>query len=390
MAEPAAQVRPDSAAKTILVVIGTRPEAIKLASVVRALERRVPAVVVKVLATAQHRELLDEMLRGFAIHPDFDLDLMTPDQSPHQVLAAVVAKTAPILDRVRPDWVVVQGDTTTTLGAALAAAYARCPLAHVEAGLRTGDRHDPFPEEINRILTTHAANLHFAPTEAARARLLHEGIEPTQVQVTGNTVIDTLLWTVARQPPSAATGDRRRVVVTAHRRESFGAGLAGICEALARIARRRGPAVEIIFPVHPNPQVREQVARRLAGIAHIRLEPPLPYPPFVRLLADSFLILTDSGGIQEEAPSLDRPVLVLRELTERGEGIEAGTAELVGTDPARIVSAFDRLWDDPEAYQRMAQAPNPYGDGRAAERIAAALLMSPHPAPALTPDARRR
>jgi len=368
----------------VLVVLGTRPEAIKLAPVILELRRR-PGVICRVCATAQHREMLDQTLSLFGIVPDHDLGIMTENQSPAQVAAAVLAGLGPILAAERPEWVLVQGDTTTVAAAALGAFYAGVRVGHVEAGLRTGDRRRPFPEEINRRVAGVTADLHFAPTERARQNLLAEGVDPQAVIVTGNPVIDALRWVVVQPPPveasrllawAEAERGRRLLLVTAHRRESFGDGIANICLALRQIAQTFRDVV-IVYPVHPNPNVREPVHRLLDGIPNILLTPPLDYAVLVHLMARAFLVLTDSGGIQEEAPGLGKPVLVLREVTERPEAVEAGVARLVGTDPEAIVRAASRLLTDPAEYRRMARPVSPYGDGLAAVRIADALLGRP-------------
>lgn len=363
----------------VIAVIGTRPEAIKMAPVIAALRDRDDRLITRVLVTAQHRELMDEVLALFHITPDDDLDVMTADQTQHHVAATIIARIAPVLAREQPDWVVVQGDTTTTLAVALAAFYAGVRVAHVEAGLRTYDRHNPFPEEMNRTLVSRLADLHFAPTTTAAQRLEREGIEPRSVLVTGNPVIDALFQVLGQHPDTAEArppqepAGVRTVLLTAHRRESFGPGLEHICQAVATICARYGDRVAIHFPVHPNPNVKAVAERLLGDVPQVQLLPPLPYSALVPLLRGAFLVLTDSGGLQEEAPSLGIPVLVLRDKTERIEAARAGTVQLVGTDPTRIVDAFSTLWTDAAAYEAMARTRNPYGDGRAAARIAAAL-----------------
>ncbi len=325
--------------------------------------------------TAQHRGLLDQALDAFSIHPDHDLDLMRPGQSLNETAARIIEALARVLQEEQPDLAIVQGDTTTTFCAALAAFYAGVPVAHVEAGLRTGDQRQPFPEEMNRVLTTRLATLHFAPTEAAAATLRSEGVARDQILVSGNTGIDAVLAVRDRlasgelQAGSLPAFDatKKLVLVTAHRRESFGAGFEGICEALLRLAAR--PDVEIVYPVHPNPHVRGAVDAKLRDVARITLIEPLPYVDFVDLMRRSYVLLTDSGGVQEEGPSLGKPVLVMREKTERPEAVEAGTAVLVGTDPERMVAETARLLDDPAEYARRARIHNPYGDGRASARI---------------------
>jgi UDP-N-acetylglucosamine 2-epimerase (non-hydrolysing) len=361
--------------KNVLVVFGTRPEAIKLAPVIAAL-RRSEVLEASVCVTAQHREMLDQVLSVFAIEPDRDLRLMESDQDLFATTAHALLALREVLTDARPDVLLVQGDTTSTFVAALAAYYLRVPVAHLEAGLRTGDRFNPFPEEINRRVVTLLADLHFAPTSLARDHLVREGVAPERISVTGNTVVDALLmisdravrqgWTPP--PPLAGLAARRLILVTSHRRESFGAGLEGICRALVEIARRHSD-VEIVYPVHLNPRVRATVERELGGQPRIHLLEPLDYLAFVHLMRRSYMILTDSGGVQEEAPSFGVPVLVLREATERPESIEAGVARLVGTSTPGIVEAASELLSDPDAHAAMACATNPYGDGHAAERV---------------------
>lgn len=367
----------------VLSVFGTRPEAIKMAPVVKALEAA-DGIESLVCVTAQHRDMLDQVLELFEIVPDDDLDLMRPGQTLHELTARVLIGLRPVLEARKPDVVLVHGDTTTSFTAALAAFYSRIPVGHVEAGLRTGDLSAPFPEEANRVLADALTTFHFAPTERSRGVLLDEGLPPERVWVTGNTVIDALLWVAERLRPveedaeafgsayPVLAGKKKYVLVTGHRRESFGQGFENICSALATLADRH-PDVHIIYPVHLNPRVQEPVHRLLSGRDNIHLIRPLSYSPFVRLMKDCHLILTDSGGIQEEAPSLGKPVLVMREVTERPEGVEAGTVKLVGTDVDRIVSETDRLLTDDDAWQSMHRAHNPYGDGQAAQRIVDAL-----------------
>jgi UDP-N-acetylglucosamine 2-epimerase (non-hydrolysing) len=358
--------------RRILTVVGTRPEAVKLAPVVHALREERWAEC-RVLATAQHRELLDHTLAFFGIVPDLDLDLMRPGQALADLTARMIAALDPVLAEEEPDLVLLQGDTTTVLATALCAFYRHIAIAHVEAGLRTGDKWQPFPEEGNRTLVTRLADLHFAPTDAARQNLLREGIAPAAVHTVGNTAIDALLWTASRvdAAPFQLERGRRLVLVTAHRRESLGAPFEELCQALVVLARRHD--VEVLFPVHPNPSVRGPVERRLSGHARIRLCDPLDYPEMVAAMQASSLILTDSGGIQEEAPSLGKPVLVLRDKTERPEGVTAGAARLVGLDRDRITAEVTRLLDDPAAYAAMAKVQNPYGDGTSARSIVAVL-----------------
>lgn len=363
----------------VVVVVGTRPEVIKLAPVVRAL-RRSAALEPVLVSTGQHREMLDQALEVFGLTPDVDLGVMRRDQSPGDVAARTLLGLGEVLEAADPAWVVVQGDTTTALAAALGAFYAGRRVAHVEAGLRSGNRLEPFPEEMNRRLVDQVADLLFAPTGAAGDTLLEEGFRADRVLVTGNTVVDALLW--ARQeararglvPPAGcrATPTRRLVLVTAHRRESFGAGIEGICRAILRIVREQ-PDVEVCYPVHLNPRVAEPVRRLLGGNPRITLVGPTSYLEFVALLDRADLVLTDSGGVQEEAPAFGKPLLVLRDVTERPEGVLAGVALLVGTSEERIAQAALRLLRDPGAYAAMAHASSPYGDGNAAERIVTAL-----------------
>lgn len=367
----------------VLVVFGTRPEAIKLAPVVQTLQRRSDVCAVRICATAQHREMLDQVLEVFGITPDIDLHLMQPSQSLSGLGARVLAAMDDVLVAEQPDWVLVQGDTTTVMMTALAAQHRQVRVGHVEAGLRTYDRRNPFPEEMNRVVTDHVSDLCFAPTETARQQLIREGIAAERITVTGNTVIDALLG-VAREnwspPPGHLLADlptgRDWILVTAHRRENFGAALAGICQALARIGHERGQQAHVIYPVHRNPNVWEPVHDLLDGLPGITLLPPVDYRSLIYLMQRCKLILTDSGGLQEEAPSLDKPVLVLRTTTERPEALAAGATRLVGADPQRIVAETYRLLDDASAYAHMAAAPNPYGDGQAAQRIVDVLLST--------------
>lgn len=366
----------------ILVTFGTRPEAIKMFPVVRAL-RATGCFDVRVAITAQHRGMLDQVLAIAGIEPDIDLDLMRPDQSLDALSARIVTRFGAVLDAERPDRVLVHGDTLTTMMASLASYFRRIPVGHVEAGLRSGDIYAPWPEEVNRKVTGALADIHFAPTDNAAAALRAENVPASAIRVTGNTVIDALLAVKARLEanssiaPAIASleerfGGKRIIAVTAHRRENFGDGMRQIATALRTLAARED--VAIIFPVHPNPKVLEPMRENLAGIPNIALIEPLDYVEFVAMMNASDLVLTDSGGIQEEAPSLGKPVLVMRDVTERPEGIEAGTARLVGADSHAIVSEVARLLDDRDAYERMARAHSPYGDGRASERIADALL----------------
>jgi len=360
----------------VLFVFGTRPEAIKLCPLVRRLAAAPDRFQTRVCVTAQHRAMLDQVLDAFSVRPDHDLNLMQPNQSLGQITARAVAALEPLLEAERPDLVLVQGDTTTTFCGALAAFYARIPVGHVEAGLRTGDRYQPFPEEINRLLTTRVTSLHFAATEEAAANLRSEGVPAETVFVTGNTVIDALFHTrdgleqgrIERPAWPFLDPGRRLILVTAHRRESFGEGFERICGALTTLAARDD--VEIVYPVHRNPNVRDTVERRLRGVPRIHLLDPLDYVPFVSLMMRSHLILTDSGGIQEEAPSLGKPVLVMREKTERPEAVRAGAVRLVGSDVGRILAETNLLLDDSAHYREMSRRHNPYGDGQACQRIA--------------------
>jgi UDP-N-acetylglucosamine 2-epimerase (non-hydrolysing) len=362
----------------VLSVFGTRPEAIKMAPVVHALQNDPQRFESVICVSAQHRAMLDQVLSVFGVHADHDLDLMTAGQSPADVVARVLERLPPLLQKIRPDVLLVQGDTMTTFAAAFAAYLERIPSGHVEAGLRTGDRYQPFPEEMNRVLTSRLASIHFPPTEQARAALLAEGVPPADVHLTGNTVIDALLQTVRpdysfRSPELASLDPRRRLVlITTHRRESFGAPLRSTCAAIRDLAERF-PDLQFVLPVHPNPEVKETVERLLCDIPGMFLSPPVDYQEFVHLMNRAYFVLTDSGGVQEEAPSLGKPVLVLREVTERPEGVAAGTAVVVGTDRERIVRVASELLTSREAYERMANAVNPYGDGRASGRIVAAL-----------------
>lgn len=368
----------------ILLVFGTRPEAIKMAPLVKALKART-GVDARVCVTAQHRQMLDQVLDLFGIVPEFDLDLMKPGQDLTDITSGVLQGLKTVFTQWRPDVVLVHGDTSTTFAASLAAFYQRIFVGHVEAGLRTGNLYSPWPEEANRKLTGQLARWHFAPTTASRDNLLREGVDPASVHVTGNTVIDALLQVretiqrnVALQQECVArfpfldTG-KRLILVTGHRRENFGRGFERICEALARIARDHAD-VQVVYPVHLNPHVQEPVRRLLSGIGNIHLIPPQDYLPFVYLMDQSTLILTDSGGVQEEAPSLGKPVLVMRDTTERPEAVAAGTVKLMGTDTETICREAATLLTDTQAYQAMAVAHNPYGDGQACARIVDVLL----------------
>ncbi len=354
--------------KRILVAVGTRPEAVKMAPVVHAL-KAAPWADVRVLATAQHRQMLDQIHAFFGFEPDRDLDLMRQNQTLADLTARMIAAMDPVLAEEAPDLVLAQGDTTTVMVTALASFYRKVPFGHVEAGLRTGDLHNPFPEEMNRVLVGRMTSLHFAPTQGSADNLAKEGLTDN-VHVTGNTVIDALLWAAERVDAAqfAPPAGKKLVLVTAHRRENFGAPFENVCQALRAVADRGD--VQLLYPVHPNPNVRDTAHRVLDDHAAIELVEPLDYPRMVAAMRACDLILTDSGGVQEEAPSLGKPVLVLRTTTERPEGVTAGAARLVGTDRDVIVAAANELLDDAAAYQAMAKVENPYGDGRAAHRIA--------------------
>jgi UDP-N-acetylglucosamine 2-epimerase (non-hydrolysing) len=368
--------------RKVVAVFGTRPEAIKMAPVITEL-RRSEHLDLRVCVTAQHRGILDQVLALFAIKPDHDLDLMVPNQSLDQLTAKLLTGVGQVLDAEKPDLVLVHGDTATTLASSLAAFYRRLPVGHVEAGLRSGSLLAPWPEEMNRRVTTLATRFHFAPTERSRQNLLNEAVNASHIHVTGNTVIDALIETVERlkgSPDSRAALQRRfpyldtnlpLVLVTGHRRENFGEGFENICRALIDIVTQNN--VQIVYPVHPNPNVTGPVERILGCHPRIHLIEPLDYEPFVYLMERSYIIITDSGGVQEEAPSLGKPVLVMRDTTERPEAVEAGTVVLVGTSQDRIVSEANRLLNDRAHYARMAQAMNPYGDGLAAKRIRAVI-----------------
>lgn len=357
--------------------MGTRPECIKLAPVISQLRQHEKQFKLVVCVTAQHRELLDQVVQVYRVPVHHDLDIMQRNQSLEKLTSRLLVRISKVLKEEHPDVVIVQGDTTTVFAATLAAFYQRIPVAHVEAGLRTNDPFAPFPEEINRRLTTHMAYLHFAPTELARRNLLAEGVADSRIFVTGNTVVDAFLDArkiVQRRPPrlpqleSLSRSGRKLLLVTAHRRENFGAPLERICSALRELATTRED-IEIVYPVHPNPNVRGPVWKRLGAVSRIHLLPPLEYLPFVWLMSRAYLALTDSGGIQEEMPSLKRPVLIMREKTERPEGIEAGVCQLVGTDEKVIYETVTRLLDDRGAYRSFARHPSPFGDGQAAKRI---------------------
>lgn len=363
----------------VLSIFGTRPEAIKMAPVVTRLAGQ-PGIESRVCVTAQHRQMLDPLLELFSIHPDFDLDLMQPDQSLAELTRAVLGGLDPVIREVEPHWVLVQGDTTTVMAASLLAYYQRVRVGHIEAGLRTGDKWQPFPEEINRRVAGAIADLHFAPTARARENLIREGTPEGHIIVTGNTVIDALQTIIARPcdlsagPLAGVPPASRVILVTAHRRENFGEPFQRVLDAMQLLAQAYEDDVTLIYPLHLNPNVREPALERLGDVENIRLIEPLDYLTMAHLMKRSTLILTDSGGLQEEAPALGVPVLVMREKTERPEAIEAGTARLVGTDTHRIVSEARRLLDDPAAHAEMAHAVNPFGDGKAAGRIVEALL----------------
>jgi UDP-N-acetylglucosamine 2-epimerase (non-hydrolysing) len=359
----------------ILLIFGTRPEAIKLCPVIRGLREQPSKFDVRVCVTGQHREMLDQALEAFHVKPDHDLDLMLPGQSLFQSTSRILAGLEPVLLAEKPGMVIVQGDTTTTFCGALAAFYSHIPVAHIEAGLRTHDMRQPFPEEMNRVLASHLTALHFAATEKAAQNLRDEGVPSGAIHVTGNTGIDAVLYVRDALEQGTLRGrewpeldeSKKLIVVTAHRRESFRDGFGRICRALAKIADRDD--VQLVYPVHPNPNVQDPVQRYLSGHPHVQLIEPLSYVPFVDLMRRAYVLITDSGGIQEEGPSLGKPILVLRQKTERPEAVTAGTVKLVGTDEDRIVSEATVLLNDRGAYDEMSRVHNPYGDGRASGRI---------------------
>jgi len=367
----------------LLTIIGTRPEAIKMCPVIQVAQNH-PEVDPLLCVTAQHRQMLDQVLTVFNVSPDFDLNLMQPNQSLAQITASILQNLDPIFLKVKPDWILVQGDTTTVMASALLAFYHRIKIGHVEAGLRTGDKWQPFPEEINRKIAGVVADLHLAPTEDARLNLLNEGVEDWRVEVTGNPAIDALrIITSYPAPPDVQVlfdqnqigeNQKKLILVTAHRRENFGQPIIDICTALKTLAERYKNTVHIIYPVHLNPNIQEPVYRLLGGIENITLLPPLDYLPMAHLLKQAVLVLTDSGGIQEEAAGLHKPALVMREVTERPEGVKAGVLRLVGTDPERIVSNAVELLENHIVYEQMANSKNPFGDGYAAEKIIDALV----------------
>ena len=359
--------------KKILCVIGTRPEAIKMAPVILALKKE-PWANVRVLATAQHRHMLDQVNEFFGIDPDIDLNIMRPNQALTTLTARLLLELDDVLQAERPDAVLVQGDTTTVMTVALACFYHRIPIGHVEAGLRTWDMQNPFPEEANRVIAGKLARWHFAPTEGSRQNLLKEGVPDSEIIVTGNTVIDALLMTASKDLELAVPLDptKRLVLVTSHRRENFGEPFRNICRALRTLAENN-PEVQFLYPVHPNPNVKDVAHEFLAGLQNVTLCEPLDYAPFIAAMKRAYIILTDSGGVQEEAPALGKPVLVLRDETERPEAVEQGVVKLVGPNYERIVEEAQRLLDDETAYKAMARGVSPYGDGHAAERIVKTL-----------------
>ncbi|MBM4140173.1 MAG: UDP-N-acetylglucosamine 2-epimerase (non-hydrolyzing) [Nitrospira sp.] len=360
----------------ILFFFGTRPEAIKLAPLIKEFSKYPERFDLKVCVSAQHREMLDQVLNFFNIKPDFDLNIMKENQNLFHVTTEALIGIGEVISKCKPDWLIVQGDTTTTFAGTLAAFYKKVKVAHIEAGLRSFNKHAPFPEEINRVLTTHLSDLHFAPTPKARESLLNEAVSEDKIFVVGNTSIDALFFCLKKlsgEDPDQFTFfksidfEKKIILVTGHRRESFGKPFENVCHALRMIAQNNN--VEIVYPVHLNPNVRRSVFSILKGVKNIHLMEPLDYPSFVRLMNRSYLILTDSGGVQEEAPSLGKPVLVMRDVTERTEGIDAGTAKVVGTDRDKIVNETVKLLKDKTEYDRMARANNPYGDGMACTRI---------------------
>ncbi|MGV6988955.1 non-hydrolyzing UDP-N-acetylglucosamine 2-epimerase [Testudinibacter sp. P80/BLE/0925] len=367
----------------VLTVFGTRPEAIKMAPLAQALARE-PQIEAKVCVTAQHRQMLDQVLQLFELVPDYDLNIMQAGQDLTDISVRILQELKPVLAEFKPDLVLVHGDTTTTFAASLACYYQQIRVGHVEAGLRTGNIYSPWPEEGNRCLTGAIASYHFAPTLSSQQNLLAENKPTENIVVTGNTVIDALLWVKRKLAADTALADqlaqrypfldtqKKLILVTGHRRESFGAGFERICQSLATLANNH-PTAQIVYPVHLNPNVREPVERWLQGIDNVFLIEPQDYLPFVYLMNRAYLILTDSGGIQEEAPSLGKPVLVMRDTTERPEAVQAGTVRLVGTDPHKIISEVERLLGDTQHYQSMARANNPYGDGKACDRIVNAI-----------------
>ena len=373
--------------KKILLVFGTRPEAIKMAPLVKALQKDTEHIETRVCVTAQHRQMLDQVLEVFGITPEYDLNIMAPNQDLYDITAKVLLGLREVLKDFRPDTVLVHGDTTTSMAASLAAFYMQIPVGHVEAGLRTNNMLSPWPEEMNRQVTDRICTYYFAPTEQSRANLLQENIDAKKIFITGNTVIDALLMAVdiisttagvkekmakELQEKGYTVGDREYILVTGHRRENFGDGFLHICKAIKELAALH-PEMDIVYPVHLNPNVQKPVYELLSGLSNVYLISPLDYLPFIYAMQHSTLLLTDSGGVQEEAPSLGKPVLVMRDTTERPEAVEAGTVKLVGTDAEAIVSNVTALLQDKEMYKRMSETHNPYGDGQACERIIAAL-----------------
>lgn len=373
--------------KKILLVFGTRPEAIKMAPLVKALQKDTEHFETRVCVTAQHRQMLDQVLEVFGITPEYDLNIMAPNQDLYNITAKVLLGLREVLKDFRPDTVLVHGDTTTSMAASLAAFYMQIPVGHVEAGLRTYNMLSPWPEEMNRQVTDRICTYYFAPTEQSRANLLQENIDAKKIFITGNTVIDALLMAVdiisttagvkekmakELQEKGYTVGDREYILVTGHRRENFGDGFLHICKAIKELAALH-PEMDIVYPVHLNPNVQKPVYELLSGLSNVYLISPLDYLPFIYAMQHSTLLLTDSGGVQEEAPSLGKPVLVMRDTTERPEAVEAGTVKLVGTDAEAIVSNVTALLQDKEMYKRMSETHNPYGDGQACERIIAAL-----------------
>ena len=373
--------------KKILLVFGTRPEAIKMAPLVKALQKDTEHFETRVCVTAQHRQMLDQVLEVFGITPEYDLNIMAPNKDLYDITAKVLLGLREVLKDFRPDTVLVHGDTTTSMAASLAAFYMQIPVGHVEAGLRTYNMLSPWPEEMNRQVTDRICTYYFAPTEQSRANLLQENIDAKKIFITGNTVIDALLMAVdiisttagvkekmakELQEKGYMVGDREYILVTGHRRENFGDGFLHICKAIKELAALH-PEMDIVYPVHLNPNVQKPVYELLSGLSNVYLISPLDYLPFIYAMQHSTLLLTDSGGVQEEAPSLGKPVLVMRDTTERPEAVEAGTVKLVGTDAEAIVSNVTALLQDKEMYKRMSETHNPYGDGQACERIIAAL-----------------
>jgi len=364
--------------KKIMLIFGTRPEAIKMAPLVKEFQKHNENFDTKVCVTAQHREMLDQVLAFFEIKPDYDLNLMRPGQNLYQLTADVIVGLKPVLEEFKPDVVLVHGDTTTSTAAALAAFYAGAKVGHVEAGLRTHNKLAPFPEEINRQLTSRIADYNFAPTQKSKQNLLNENIAEDNITITGNTVIDALLWAQEklktyeddeiRGLKQMVDSTKKMILVTGHRRENFGDGFLNICKAIKQIAEENQD-VQIIYPVHLNPNVQKPVYDLLNNLSNVKLIAPLAYPAFVWLMMQSYLILTDSGGVQEEAPSLGKPVLVMRDVTERPEAVEAGTVKIVGTDCEKIVSNINALLSNTSLYQQMSKAHNPYGDGKASKKI---------------------